>query len=128
MLNLMSAEILFFDPADVGPATAELAALGFKVKIHKDAIDEGGPTVFTQISGFTELDPLSFFHWMQKIVERFGGDTSEVGYADADIDGMDPVHDRRDDRQRQPKVEGDMIADAHALALADELYRATASG
>jgi hypothetical protein len=91
MLNLMSAEILFFDPADVGPATAELAALGFKVKIHKDAIDEGGPTVFTQISGFTELDPLSFFHWMQKIVERFGGDTSEVGYADADIDGMDPV-------------------------------------
>ena len=56
MLNLMDAEILFFDPADVGPATAELAALGFNVKIREDMIDEGGPTVFIRITGFTELD------------------------------------------------------------------------
>jgi hypothetical protein len=91
MLNLMDAEVLFFDPADVGPATAELAALGFKVKIHVGMIDEGGPTVFTRITGFTELDQSAFFHWMQTIVERHGGDVSEAGYADADIDGMDPV-------------------------------------
>ena len=91
MLNLMDAEVLFLDPADVGPATAELAALGFKVKIHKDMVDPASPAVFTRIVGFTELDQLSFFHWMQGVVERFGGDTSDAGFAHADIDGMDPV-------------------------------------
>ena len=46
MRNLMDAEILFLDPADVEPAIAELIALGFSVKIREDMIDEGGPTVF----------------------------------------------------------------------------------
>ena len=91
MLNLMDAEVLFRDPAKVGPATAELAALGFKVKIHKHMIDPASRAVFTRITGFTELDGRSFFHWMQGVVERFGGDTSEAGFAHADIDRADRV-------------------------------------
>jgi hypothetical protein len=91
MRNLMDAEVLFFDPAKVGAATAELAAHGFKIKIHKHMVDPASPAVFTRITGFTELDQRSFFHWMQTIVERFGGDVSEAGHADADIDGADQV-------------------------------------
>ena len=90
-LNLMDAEVLFFDPADVGPATAELTALGFRIKIHKDMIDDGEPTVFARVAAMTELDPSSFFHWVQKIIEPFGGDTQEAGHAHADIDRADPV-------------------------------------
>jgi hypothetical protein len=61
MMNLMDAEVLFFDPADIGSVTAELAALGFKVKIHADMVDPASPAVFTRITGFTELDQRSFF-------------------------------------------------------------------
>ena len=91
MMNLMDAEVLFFDPADIGSVTAELAALGFKVKIHADMVDPASPAVFTRITGFTELDQRSFFHWMQTIVERHGATSREAGYADADIDGADLV-------------------------------------
>ena len=46
MLNLMTAEILFHDPANLDPAIARLTALGFSVHIRKDWFDEFGPTVF----------------------------------------------------------------------------------
>ena len=61
MRNLMDAEVLFFDQAKVGPATAELAAHGFKIKIHKHMVDPASPAVFTRITGFTELDQSKLF-------------------------------------------------------------------
>jgi hypothetical protein len=91
MLNLMDAEILFFDPADVDPAIAKLIALGFSVHIRKDWIDEGGPTVFIQAAIMTEVDSSDFFDWVQKIVEPLGGDVAEAGHAHAGIDRADYV-------------------------------------
>jgi hypothetical protein len=49
VLNLMDAEILFLDPADVNPAIAELIKRDFRVEIHEDMIDEAGPTVFIRV-------------------------------------------------------------------------------
>jgi hypothetical protein len=101
MPNLMSAEILFHSPADVDPAIAELTALGFRIKIREDMIDEGGPTVFIRATGFTEhslthaaaavIGGPTFFDWMQTIVEPLGGDVWGAGDAHADISGADPV-------------------------------------
>ena len=78
----MDAEILFLDPADVGPAIAELTALGFSVEIHEDMIDEGGPTVFIRAVVITEHDDSTFFEWVQAIVEPLGGDVTEAGFED----------------------------------------------
>jgi hypothetical protein len=66
-------------------------AQGFRIKIHKDMIDDGEPTVFARVAAMTELDQSNFFHWVQKIIEPFGGDTQEAGHAHADIDRVDPV-------------------------------------
>ena len=90
-LNLMSAEILFHDPADVDPATAELTALGFRIKIREDMIDEGGPTVFILATGFTEHSLDTFFRWVQTIVTPRGGDVWDAGHAHVDIAGADHV-------------------------------------
>ena len=91
MLNLMDAEVLFPNPADVDPAIAELTALGFRIKIREDMIDEGGPTVFILATGFTEHSLGTFFDWMQTIVAPLGGDVWDAGYAHADISGADHV-------------------------------------
>ena len=61
MLNLMSAEILFHDPANVDPAIARLTALGFCIKVREDMIDDGEPTVFIRSTGFTEHSLATFF-------------------------------------------------------------------
>ena len=45
MLNRMTAEILFTDPADTNPAIADLIELDFDVQVLDDWIDEAGPTV-----------------------------------------------------------------------------------
>jgi hypothetical protein len=91
MLNLMDAEILFPNPADVNPAIAELIKRDFSVEIRKDKIDEGGPTVFIRATVFTEHDDSTFHSWVQAIVEPLGGDVWEAGHAYAGIDGADDV-------------------------------------
>lgn len=82
VLNLMDAEILFLDPADVNPAIAELIKRDFRVEIYEDMIDEAGPTVFIRATGFSEHDNSTFFEWVQAIVEPLGGDVTEAGFAD----------------------------------------------
>jgi hypothetical protein len=82
MLNLMDAEILFLDPADVNPAIAELITRDFSVEIHEEMIDEAGPTVFIRAVVISEHDDSTFHNWVQKIVEPLGGDVWEAGHAD----------------------------------------------
>jgi hypothetical protein len=91
MLNLMSAEILFFDPVNVSPATAKLTALGFRIKVREDMIDDGELTIFVRATGFTEHSLATFFDWMQTIVAPLGGDVWDAGHAHADIAGADHV-------------------------------------
>jgi hypothetical protein len=91
MQNLMCAEILLFDPANLAPATAELMALGFRIKVREDMIDDGGPTIFIRATGFTEHSLATFFGWMQTIVEPLGGDVWDADHARADISGADHV-------------------------------------
>jgi hypothetical protein len=91
MLNLMAAEILIFDPVNVGPATAALTALGFRIKVRKDMIDDGEPTVFIRATGFTEHSLATFLDWMLTIVYALGGDVWDADIANADIAGADQV-------------------------------------
>ena len=81
MLNLMDAEILFTNPADVNPAIAELIERDFSVKICEDMIDECGPTVFILAIVITEHDASTFFGWVQAIVEPLGGDVTQARHA-----------------------------------------------
>jgi hypothetical protein len=91
MLNLMDAEILFTNPADVKEAIAELLKRDFSVKIRKDMIDKARPTVFILATGFSEHSLGTFFDWVQTIVAPLGGDVWDAGHARADIAGADHV-------------------------------------
>jgi hypothetical protein len=79
MLRKMQAEILFLNPNDLNPATAELVKLGFDVEFLDDWIDDEGPAVWIVAWTLTELDQSSFFDWVKGIVELVGGDVVEAG-------------------------------------------------
>jgi hypothetical protein len=83
MLQRMEADILFLDPANLGPATAVLTAAGFEVEnlTGPDWIDEAGPTVFCRIRVTSELGD-RFMDWVQDLIEPFDGDCIEAGLAD----------------------------------------------
>jgi hypothetical protein len=85
MLSRMSAEIMFLDPANVNPATAELISRDFEVLVLENSIDEHGPAVFILAGAITELDDSAFFHWVQTIVEPLGGDVLEAGHTEDDL-------------------------------------------
>jgi hypothetical protein len=82
MLNRMSAELLFHDPAHVNPAIAELIGRAFDFQVHEDMIDECGPAVFILVTVISELDVNAFFGWVQAIVEPFDCLVFEAGFAD----------------------------------------------
>ena len=71
--------------------SSKLTALGFRIKVREDMIDEGGPTVFILATGFTEHSLATFFDWMQTTVAPLGGDVWDAGHAHADISGADHV-------------------------------------
>jgi hypothetical protein len=82
MLNRMSAELLFHNPAHVNPAIAELIERNFDFQVHEDMIDECGPAVFILVTVISELDVSAFFGWVKTIVEPFDGEVLEAGFAD----------------------------------------------
>jgi hypothetical protein len=77
----MSAELLFHNPAHVNPALAELIERDFDFQIHEDMIDPCGPAVFILVTVISELDDLTFFNWVQAIIEPFTGEVLEAGLA-----------------------------------------------
>src|SRR5215813_5512478 len=80
-LNRFEAEILFLNPNDVPRAIGALAAVGCEFEIDHGAIDDHGPTIFGWATGTTELSVHDLGDWLASIVEPFGGDVCEWGYA-----------------------------------------------
>jgi hypothetical protein len=87
MLNRMSAEIFFHNPAHVNLAIAELIERDFDFRIHENMIDECGPAVFYWVAAVSELDSSAFFNWVQAIIEPFTGEVYEAGFADPEDTG-----------------------------------------
>jgi hypothetical protein len=81
----MEAEILFRDPADVEPATAELVDAGFTVE-RLDWIDDESPTVWVVAGIDTKINEARFFGWVADIVEPIGGWAVEAGPGHIDRD------------------------------------------
>jgi hypothetical protein len=72
--QMMTAEILFLDPADLVPAINELQELGFSVEVL-NWFDPCGTACRWIMAGIpTELGDGEFFHWAQGIAAPLGGD------------------------------------------------------
>jgi hypothetical protein len=79
----MQADVLFLDPNDLNPGTAALLEAGFDVVENLvDWIDEAGPTVFVRVGITSAIGEDDLLHWLQEVVEPFGGDVIEAGVAD----------------------------------------------
>jgi hypothetical protein len=74
----MMAEVIFLDPLDVKPATAELNELGFRVEVLEHLIDPYGPAVWIELAGESKLNQSQFFDWIDRIVTPLGGDVLEA--------------------------------------------------
>ena len=81
VLNRMTAEIIFLDPADMNPTIAGLIERDFDFEILEDWIDDCGPAVWILAIAITELDQSAFFARVKTIVEPLDGDVVEAGYA-----------------------------------------------
>jgi hypothetical protein len=80
MSQAFKAEVLFFNPDDVSSAACALRM----VNLHYEVIPTEDPdeqTAFGMVSGTTELDENAISGWLLRIIEPFGGDVVEVGYA-----------------------------------------------
>jgi hypothetical protein len=101
MKRLMMAEILFSDPLNVKPATAELNALGFKVEVL-DLIDPYGPTVWIEVMQESGLDEDQFFDWVARFMEPLGGDVLEAGLYSAEAATFRREVRREESRRLRP--------------------------
>ena len=102
----MEAEILFLTAADLHPAVAALARLGFSIELM-DWTDEGSrdePATATWIivGRESELDQSSFLKWMMNIVEPLGGDVVTAGRA--------PLSRFGDERRNDPRHLAELAA------------------
>ena len=123
MRNLMDAQILFLDPANVGPVTAALTALGFRIKIRKDMVDPWGPTAFAPDCRLEPIGRLKFFPLAASSHRALRRQC--LGSRLRRCSGRQQVEDLHARRQQQPKAPGDMITDALAVRLAEDRYRQT---
>jgi hypothetical protein len=81
MLRKMLAIVMFLNPNDLNRGSAELIEHDFDVEYLDDWIDDYGPAVWVNARSLSELDDLSFFDWVETIVEPVGGDVLEAGLA-----------------------------------------------
>jgi hypothetical protein len=81
MLRKMVAEVLFLNPNDLNRGAAELIEHDFDVEYLDDWIDDYGRAVWVNARTLSELDDISFFDWVETIVEPVGGEVCEAGPA-----------------------------------------------
>ena len=81
MLRKMIAQVIFLNPNDLSRGVLETIEHDFDLEYLDDLIDDDGPAVWINARTFSELDDLSFLHWVQTIVGPVGGDVLEAGLA-----------------------------------------------
>jgi hypothetical protein len=74
MSEVMTAEILFPESADLPPAIDKLQALGFSVEVLNWFDPCGTPARWIMASISTELNAGAFLNWAAGIAEPLGGD------------------------------------------------------
>jgi hypothetical protein len=81
----MEAEILFLEPADLGPGITELRKLGFAVELLPWVDEHEGTrlsdAIWIKAQIESELDEDRFFNWVHGIVDPLGADLLEAGLA-----------------------------------------------
>jgi len=85
-VNRMYGQVLFSDGDDLDGAIAAIRAQGFEADIEhvidEDDPDGCPPTIFVAVTGTSELRDGQFLNWLSAVVEPFGGNVMEAGYAD----------------------------------------------